>query len=63
MEIPNGNFFEVTINSHKLLSYINQLSLQLKDQQAKIEEFNAFTNAFEDKMFVKINKKFNDYNI
>jgi hypothetical protein len=44
MEIPEGKFFEVTINSQKLLSYINQLSLQIKDQQARMEEFKAFTS-------------------
>ena len=36
MEIPEGKFFEVTINSQKLLSYINQLSLQIKDQQTRM---------------------------
>jgi len=32
MEIPEGKFFEVTINSNKLLSYMNQLSQQIKEQ-------------------------------
>jgi len=32
MEIPEGKFFEVTINSNKLLSYMNQLTQQIKEQ-------------------------------
>lgn len=63
MEIPNGNFFQVTINSQKLLSYINQLSLQLKDQQTKLEQFKTFANGFENQMSRKINQKFSDFNI
>lgn len=37
MELPIGNFFEVTINSHKLLSSIQQLHNRITKQDQVIE--------------------------
>lgn len=40
MELPTGNFFEVTINSHKLLSSIQQLHERISQQDLTIEQLS-----------------------
>lgn len=41
MDIPFGNIFEVTINSNKLYTYIEDILAQLKDHNEKINQLNA----------------------
>jgi hypothetical protein len=57
MELPCGNFFEVTINSNKLYAHIQQLNDQLTQQKRKLEQFDTMTSNFEDKLMVRVNEQ------
>ena len=46
MEIPNGNIFEVTINSNRLLSLIEELQEKLQNQQKMISHLSTQTDKF-----------------
>ena len=38
MELPEGNFFEVTINSQKLFSLITEIGVKMKQQEQQMKE-------------------------
>lgn len=40
MELPLGNFFEVTINSNKLYSFMEDFTRKLDTQDARIDELS-----------------------
>lgn len=44
MDLPTGNFFEVTINSNKLFSFIEDIFKQLKTQETQIESLSSKIN-------------------
>lgn len=55
MEIPTGNFFEVTINSNKLFESIQKLQQQLQEQDTAIKTIDGTIQAIEDSIWDKIN--------
>jgi tRNA(Phe) wybutosine-synthesizing methylase Tyw3 len=44
MNIPTGNFFEVTINSQKLFSFIEEINKQLKHQESQLVALSSKIN-------------------
>lgn len=63
MEIPCGNFFEVTINSNKLFQSIQQLHGKLSQQESKIKRNDIDIRSLEDSIWDKINHRLNDVTI
>lgn len=44
MDLPLGNFFEVTINSNKLFAFIEDIFAQLKQHEMQLTAVSAMTH-------------------
>lgn len=60
MELPLGNFFEVTINSNKLLSSIQQLHDRIAQQDALIDQLSRASSHLEGSIWERLNKKLDE---
>lgn len=60
MELPGDNFFEVTISSRKLFSYMQELKDQMGKHEKKMQDIANFNNNFEDILFKKVAKRMNE---
>lgn len=61
MDIPLGNIFEVTINSNRLYSYIEDIMAQLKDHTLHITQLHSSVAALSTS--IKDQLKATDYNL
>jgi len=61
MDIPLGNIFEVTINSNRLYSYIEDIQTQLNQHADKINSLNLSMSTISSSLKEQIVSK--DYNI
>lgn len=46
MELPLGNFFEVTVNTNKLAGFMDDVLRKVQTQSDRIDELNKIMTAF-----------------
>lgn len=46
MELPLGNFFEVTVNTNKLAGFMDDVLRKVQTQSDRIDELNKIVTAF-----------------
>lgn len=57
MDIPLGNIFEVTINSNRLYSYLNDILGQLKEQSERINGLGSAVSSISSGLQEQLRKK------